>query len=119
MSSGLMDTEAGGENSQYESIKTVTNPHSKQGGQMGEEEAEVDAVNSQQQQQKAQRGEKIAENVRYGQKISEEGMGGMTTEAGRNANQGGFGATDAQEGTDSAEDSRQEQGYGSGSGIGA
>ena len=48
----------------------------------------MDAVNSQQQQQKDQRGEKTAENVRYGQKISEEGMGGRTTEAGGNANQG-------------------------------
>ena len=48
----------------------------------------MDAVNSQQQQQKVQRGEKTAENVRYGQKISEEGMGGRTTEAGGNANQG-------------------------------
>lgn len=46
------------------------------------------AVSSQQQQQKVQRGEKTAENVRYGQKISEEGMGGRTTEAGGNANQG-------------------------------
>lgn len=114
-----MDTQAGGENSQYESIKTVTNPHSKQGGQMGEEETEVDSVSSQQQQQKVHRGEKTAENVRYGQKISEEGMGGRTTEAGGNADQDGFGTTDAQEGIDSAEDSRQEQGYGSGSGVGA
>ena len=32
---------------------------------------------------------------------------------------GGFGTTNAQEGTDSAEDSRQEQGYGLGSGVGA
>ena len=32
----MMDTEAGGESTQYESIKTVTVPHSKQGGQLGE-----------------------------------------------------------------------------------
>lgn len=31
----MMDTEAGGESTQYESIKTVTVPHSKDGGQMG------------------------------------------------------------------------------------
>ena len=48
----------------------------------------MDAVTSQQQQQKVQRGEKTAENVRYGQKISEEGMGGRTTEARGNATQG-------------------------------
>ena len=39
-------------------------------------------------QQKAERGEKTAENARYGQAISEEGMGGMTTEARGSANQG-------------------------------
>ena len=42
----------------------------------------------QQEQQKAERGERMAENVRYGQTISEEGMGGETTEAGGSANQG-------------------------------
>lgn len=117
--SGLMDTEPGGEGSQYESIQTVTKPHTKQGGQMGEEETQPDAVTSQQEQQKAERGKKTAENARYGQTISEEGMGGKTTEAGGSANQDGFGASDAQEGTDNAEESRWDQGYGPGSGVGA
>lgn len=45
-------------------------------------------MTSQQEQQKTERGEKTAENVRYGQAISEGGMGGKTTEAGGNANQG-------------------------------
>ncbi|CAD6585613.1 MAG: hypothetical protein ASARMPRED_002209, partial [Alectoria sarmentosa] len=104
----------------YESIQTVTKPHSKQGGQMGEEETQPDAVTAHQAQQKAERGEKTAENVRYGQAISEEGMGGKTTEARGSANQDNFGATDAQGGTDDdAEESRQNQGYGPGSGIGA
>lgn len=31
----MMDTERGGEQSQYEGIKTFTEPHSKQGGQLG------------------------------------------------------------------------------------
>lgn len=31
----MMETEAGGEQTQYESIQTVTKPTSKQGGQMG------------------------------------------------------------------------------------
>ena len=53
-----------------------------------EEETQSDAVTSQQEQQKAERGEKTAENVRYGQTISEAGMGGKTTEAGGSANQG-------------------------------
>ena len=45
-------------------------------------------MTAQQEQHKAERGEKTAENVRYGQTISEEGMGGKTTEAGGSANQG-------------------------------
>ncbi|MCJ1458252.1 hypothetical protein MMC28_008623 [Mycoblastus sanguinarius] len=119
MSSGLMDTDAGGESSQYESIQTVTKPHPKQGGQMGNEETQPDFVTSQQQQQHAERGAKTAENVRYGQAISEEGMGGKTTEAGGTANQGGYGETSAQEDTDDVEKTRQQQGYGQGSGVGA
>ena len=53
-----------------------------------EEETQPDAVTSQQEQQKAERGEKTAENVRYGQAISEQGVGGKTTEAEGSANQG-------------------------------
>ena len=53
-----------------------------------EEETQPDAVTSQQEQQKTERGEKTAENVRYGQTVSEQGMGGKTTEAGGSANQG-------------------------------
>ncbi|CAF9928364.1 MAG: hypothetical protein ALECFALPRED_004009 [Alectoria fallacina] len=123
MASNLMDTEAGGEGSQYESIQTVTKPHSKQDGQMGgqfKDETQPDAVTAHQAQQKAERGEKTAENMRYGQAISEGGMGGKTTEARGSANQDNFGATDAQGGTDDdAEESRQNQGYGPGSGVGA
>lgn len=123
MSSELMDTGPGGETPQYailqcrrlaaadysvryESIKTVTEQHSKQGGQLGgqfclelsstysiltfslEKLTQPDALTSLQQQQKAEGGEKTAENVRYGQTISEEGMGGKTTEAGGSANRG-------------------------------
>jgi len=51
-------------------------------------ETQVDSVDSQQEQQNAERGEKTADNVRYGQNISEGGMGGKTTEAGGSANQG-------------------------------
>ena len=45
-------------------------------------------MTSQQEQQRAERGERTAENVRYGQTISEEGMGGKTTEAGGSATKG-------------------------------
>ncbi|MCJ1259397.1 hypothetical protein MMC24_007234 [Lignoscripta atroalba] len=88
MSSGLMDTEAGGEGNQYESIQTVTKPHSKQGGQMGVEETQPDSVPSEKHQAKAERGEKTAENVRYGEAISEHGFGGETTGNSGSANQG-------------------------------
>lgn len=39
-------------------------------------------MDSRQEQQQAERGERTAENVRYEQTISEGGMGGKTTEAG-------------------------------------
>ncbi|MCJ1414278.1 hypothetical protein MMC32_000604 [Xylographa parallela] len=119
MSSSMMDTEPGGENTQYESINTQQKPHSKQGGQMGEPETSVDAVPSVQQQEKAERGEKTAENIRYGEAISEHGFGGETTGNSGQANQGGYGSTDAQEETVDAAKTREQQGYGSGSGVGA
>lgn len=52
-------------------------------------ETQVDATDSQQEEQKSEQGTKATENIRYGQNISESGMGGMTTEAQGNANQGG------------------------------
>ena len=52
-------------------------------------ETQVDATDSQQEEQTSEKGTKAAENIRYGQNISESGMGGMTTEAQGNANQGG------------------------------
>lgn len=113
-----MNTEPGGEGDQYESIKTVSVPHSKQGGQMGESETQTDAVAEQQEQDKADGGAQTAENVRYGQNMSEGGMGGKTTEAGGSANQEGYGSTDAQAGRDEVDRTREEQGYGSGSGVG-
>ncbi|KAL2040989.1 hypothetical protein N7G274_006447 [Stereocaulon virgatum] len=120
MSSGMMDTEPGGESDQYQSQKTITNPHSKQGGQMGNPETQIDAVDSEQAKQQAERREKTAENVRYGQTISEGGMGGKTTEAGGSANQGdGYGGTEAQQGGYDDQESRRDQGYGPGSGVGA
>jgi hypothetical protein len=39
-------------------------------------------------QQKQEKGEKTAENVRYGQNISESGVGGKTTDSDGTANQG-------------------------------
>ncbi|KAI4240423.1 MAG: hypothetical protein L6R40_005134 [Gallowayella cf. fulva] len=85
-----------------------------------ESETRPDAVSQQQEQAKADRGARTAENVRYGQNISEEGMGGKTTEAGGDANQSGYGPTDGQASqNDTAGETREEQGYGPGSGVGA
>ncbi|KAL8734692.1 MAG: hypothetical protein Q9166_001348 [cf. Caloplaca sp. 2 TL-2023] len=84
-----------------------------------EPETQPDTVTQQQEQDKADRGARTAENVRYGQTISEGGMGGKTTEAGGQAKQRGYGSTDLQAAQDTAEETRQEQGYGPGSGVGA
>lgn len=106
------------------------------------EETRTDAAHSQERQDNTERGEKTAANLRYGQAISEQGIGGKTTEANGAANQGsqhhegeamvdmlswllttlgpdGFGGTDAQPEDNQATETRQEQGYGSGSGVGA
>ncbi|KAF2428764.1 hypothetical protein EJ08DRAFT_698989 [Tothia fuscella] len=72
--SGLMDTDVGGENTQYESIKTVTNPPSQQGGQLSSETG----TNTKDTPSK-ERGDQTAENVRYGQAMSEQGVGGFTS----------------------------------------
>ena len=53
-----------------------------------EAETQVDAVDAQQAKDKAEKGARTAENVRYGQNISEGGMGGMTTEGQGGVNQG-------------------------------
>ena len=52
-------------------------------------ETQVDATDAQQEEEKSEKGAKAAENIRYGENISESGMGGMTTEAQGSVNQGG------------------------------
>lgn len=62
---------------------------------------------------------KAAENVRYGQNISESGVGGFTNSTGK-ASQGGYGGAPKDKSVeDSNSDARTAQGYGSGSGVGA
>ena len=51
-------------------------------------ETQVDAVDAQKEEEKAEKGARTAENIRYGQSISEGGMGGTTTEAQGEVNQG-------------------------------
>ncbi|KAI1613221.1 hypothetical protein EDD37DRAFT_338523 [Exophiala viscosa] len=104
-----MDTETGGETSQYESIKTVTEPTSKQRGQLGS-----GPNTSEEAPASEERGEKTAENIRYGQNISESGMGGMTNPPDDSAGgKSGSGSEFLDNKTD--EGARAAQGYGPGS----
>lgn len=61
-----------------------------------------------------ERGEKTTENIRYGQNMSENGMGGMTKGMEGSGQQAGDGIEDEE-----GNDARVAQGYGDGSGVGA
>jgi hypothetical protein len=125
---------ADGVGGRYESIKTQTVPAAKQSGQLGSmcsslyslshSPAHVSAAGPNTVEgapgQSDDRGSKIAENIRYGQNISESGMGGMTTTSAGQANQeGGYGGTERNPKQEEQGNSRTAQGYGSGSGVGA
>ncbi|KAB2579808.1 hypothetical protein DBV05_g1608 [Lasiodiplodia theobromae] len=124
MSSNLMDTEPGGRNTQYESIKTVTNPTAKEPGQLGHGlSTTADAPSSgsgSTHHKTANAATQVspAEKIRFGQAISEEGgMTGYTDPAvagtGHAAHEGGFGGMEAlvEGGSDEAQ-RRKAQGYG-------
>ena len=103
----------------YESIKTVTEPKAKQSGQLGGKDSSpiLDRISSESKRMGGS-DSKAAENIRYGQGISEGGMGGQTTTSSGTAQQGqGFGGTEAV-GDEGGKSSRREQGYGPGSGVG-
>jgi len=105
-----MDTEAGGEQTQYESIKTVTEPHSKQSGQLGGT-APDSGTTTDTSGVDDSRAQKTTENIRYGQNVSESGMGGMTTTSTGDAQQGGgYGGTEADT-EESGKNPRTAQGY--------
>jgi len=113
----LMDTEPGGENTQYESINTLTKPHAKEEGQF--KDSSSTEASRQAQQEKSAKGEKTAENTRYGEAISEHGFGGETTGNSGDAQQGGYGRIDENSGAEGTSQVRRTQGYGPGSGVGA
>lgn len=52
------------------------------------EKTQADAAPLEPGKQNTEKGERLAENIRYGQAISEQGVGGKTTESGGAANQG-------------------------------
>ncbi|PVH99252.1 hypothetical protein DM02DRAFT_643131 [Periconia macrospinosa] len=99
MSSNLVDTIPGGEDTPYEQDNSDVKPHAKQAGQLGDPVAGTtthtkssasDAPNTQ--------GVSVADKIRYGQSIQEGG---------------GFGGTEALDQKDgSAAEQRRAQGYG-------
>ncbi|KAK4917915.1 hypothetical protein LTR66_016909 [Elasticomyces elasticus] len=107
MSSNLMDTEIGGEQTQYEGYKGLNDEHKKSGGQMGTPTSTPKDTSS----ASAERGAQTAENIRYGQAVSEQGVGGFTTGsdgvAAQESGSGGAGGVDEE-----AKESRVQQGYG-------
>lgn len=103
-----MKTEIGGEQTQYESITSTAPPHSKSGGQLGSVETTENPEETEEgKAEKAAKGKKTAENMRYGQGISET--------VGDTVNQSGA----ADEGGDEKVDGRKVGGYEEGSGVGA
>lgn len=59
----------------------------------------------------------MADNIRYGQNVSESGIGGKTTgQVGEAGQEGGFGGVP--DNSKELKDSRSQQGYGQGSGVG-
>lgn len=144
MSDKLMDTEPGGEQTQYEGIHTFVEPHNKQAGQLGGMGSLLPvfsfatfslacslrhiltlldpSTGTSTQPPKPPtdepntQGVSKADKIRYGQSIQEGGMGGKTTSSTGEANaEGGFGGTKAVEGQDdSFSKERREQGYGGG-----
>lgn len=60
----------------------------------------------------SERGEKTAENIRYGQAISEGGMSGFTAGQSGGATQGGYGQVADQEQQGDAAQDRKVAGYG-------
>ncbi|KAF2655265.1 hypothetical protein K491DRAFT_431912 [Lophiostoma macrostomum CBS 122681] len=116
----LMDTEPGGEQTQYEGEHTHVEPHANEAGQLGDPSTHTTTSDSQAPRASNTpntQGVTPAEKIRYGQSIQEGGMGGQTTSStGEAKTEGGFGGTgklgqDGEE-EDEAAKSRREQGYG-------
>ncbi|KAF2848848.1 hypothetical protein T440DRAFT_469918 [Plenodomus tracheiphilus IPT5] len=117
MSSNLMDTEPGGEQTQYEGVHTFVEPHAKQAGQLGNpSEGTTEAPDKRATDEPNTQGITKADKIRYGQSIQEGGVGGKTTSSTGEAHQeGGYGGTKAvDDDDDSAAKQRRQQGYGGG-----
>jgi hypothetical protein len=97
----------------YESEHNDVKAHKKSGGQMGQAETAVESKPEAEGQKSAERGAQTSENIRYGQAISEQGVGGFTNSSSGEANQEGYGQQqDQTSDTSDAIDSRKVAGYG-------
>jgi len=113
MSSNLMDTEPGGEQTQYEGEHTHVQPHKKSGGQLGTPSTTVDPSKTDEAiAQSQKKGEQTASNIRYGQGISEGGVGGHTTGQSGEARKEGYGRVEDQTAEVDADEQRRAAGYG-------
>ncbi|KKY21407.1 hypothetical protein UCRPC4_g03670 [Phaeomoniella chlamydospora] len=101
--------------SKYESIKTVDKPTETQTGIL----SDIAPKKQDGDEAKTERGERVAENIRYGQAISEEGFGGKTTESDGVANPEGTGGAEDRTNEEDTKNTRREQKYGSMPNIGA
>jgi hypothetical protein len=88
-------------------------PQKKSGGQLGQPETAVDVQPEAAAKEKAEKGEKAAEKIRFGQSISETGVGGFTTTSSGSVAQEGYGRQqDKTSDTADAVQSRKAEGYG-------
>ncbi|KAF3048094.1 hypothetical protein E8E12_010251 [Didymella heteroderae] len=110
MSSGLMDTEKGGEQTQYEGEHTDMLPHKQEAGQLGASAVQggstvqPTSTDTSKTNEPNTQGITPADKIRYGQSIQEGGMGGKTNTVTGEADK----ATD----DPSAAEERRAQGYG-------
>ncbi|KAH9865087.1 hypothetical protein IAQ61_009033 [Plenodomus lingam] len=111
MSSRLMNTEPGGEQTQYEGVHTFVEPHAKQADPS---EGTAETTDKKATDEPNTQGVTRADKIRYGQSIQEGGMGGKTTSStGEAVQAGGYRGTKAvDEQDDSAAVQRRQQGYG-------
>ncbi|KAF2796845.1 hypothetical protein K505DRAFT_358969 [Melanomma pulvis-pyrius CBS 109.77] len=117
MSQHLAHTSPGGEQTQYEGAHTSVDPPAKLAGHF-DATTETTHSNAQNRATNAPntQGVTSAEKIRFGQAISEEGVGGKTgASMGDASTEGGFGGTKAlDEESEGFAKVRREQGYGGG-----
>ncbi|CAG8971880.1 hypothetical protein HYALB_00007795 [Hymenoscyphus albidus] len=116
----MMDTEPGGEQTQYEGQQTTKLPgHIKHTGQFNTTHRTTEKDDAFETLKK-QRGEKTAESIRFGQAISQQGFGGKIVgnlESAEKASTYG-GVKDDGNAEKDTQQTRKEMGYGGGNEVG-